>query len=188
MGGVQAELGPYCELRCTVWVHGLGNLQVFWFRAAPLTFRGVYLVPNTFLWEADIFGFVGFGWLVGQSCGFLVCLFVGCFFLSLLFFIWDVWISPLVVRKSLHCSTFICMYIWITSPQGQRIVFYISVQSEIILLVNINAGFIHPYFTLPSPGNDSTDIHSREVWGCLAPRRDWDISPKVQPLPNYLLM
>ena len=78
MGRVQAELGPYCELRCTVWVHGLGNLQVFWFRAAPLTFWGVYLVPNTFLWEADIFGFVGFGWLVGQSCGFLVCLFVGC--------------------------------------------------------------------------------------------------------------
>lgn len=127
------------------------------------------------------------GWLVSLVVFLFVCLLVG-FFVSPFFFIWDVWISPLVVRKSLHCSTFICMYIWITSPQGQRIVFYISVQSEIILLVNINAGFIHPYFTLPSPGNDSTDIHSREVWGCLAPRRDWDISPKVQPLPNYLLM
>lgn len=86
LGGVQAELGPYCELRCTVWVHGLGNLQVFWFRAAPLTFWGVYLVPNTFLWEADIVGFVGFGWLVGQSCGFLVCLFVGWFFCLSFFF------------------------------------------------------------------------------------------------------
>lgn len=112
-----------------------------------------------------------------------------CLLLFSHFFIWDVWISSLVVRKSLHCFISICMYKWITSFQGQKITFYISVPSERILLVNvINAGFIPPYFTLPSSRNDSTDIHSREVWGCLAPRRDWDISPKVHSLPNYLLI
>lgn len=81
------------------------------------------------------------------------------------------------------------MYKSITNFQGQRITFYISVQSERILLVNIiNAGFIPPYFTLLSPGNDSADIHSREGWGCLAPRKDWDISPKVHSLANCLLI